>query len=45
MERCGMKVQVGSHIHIPGSEKKCEGMGPHIPKWTLTLGVGIFTKS
>jgi hypothetical protein len=25
----------------PGSVGECEGMNPHTPKWTPTLGVGI----
>jgi hypothetical protein len=26
-----------SHLH----SQECEGMNPHIPKWTFILGVGI----
>jgi hypothetical protein len=26
-----------SHLH----SRECEGMNPHTPKWTPTLGVGI----
>ncbi len=29
----------GSHSHF--QECECEGMNPHTPKWTLTLGVGV----
>jgi len=32
MKRCGPKVQPGSHIHILGSAKECEGMNP---RWEL----------
>jgi hypothetical protein len=41
MERCGSGVQPESHIHIPKSARKCEGMSPHIPKWILIVGIGI----
>jgi hypothetical protein len=41
MERCGLKVQPGNHIHILGSARECEGMNPHTPKWAPILGVGI----
>jgi len=27
--------------HAPGSARECEGIGPHTPKGTLTLEVGI----
>jgi hypothetical protein len=27
--------------HVPGSARECEGIDPHIPKGTPTLGVGI----
>jgi hypothetical protein len=30
-----------NHIHTPWSVKECEGIGPHTPKWTPTLGVGV----
>ncbi len=26
-------MQPNSHIHTPGSVRKCEGMNPHTPKW------------
>jgi hypothetical protein len=29
-----------SHSHF-WSVRKCEGMSPHIPKWTPTLGIKI----
>jgi hypothetical protein len=28
-------------FHVPEGVGKCEGMSPHIPKWTPTLGVGV----
>jgi hypothetical protein len=33
MERWGPRMQLGSHIHILGNAKECEGMSPHTPKW------------
>jgi hypothetical protein len=30
-----------SHLH----SQECEGMNPHTPKWTSTLGVGIHVES
>jgi hypothetical protein len=27
--------------HAPGNVRECEGIDPHTPKGTLTLGVGI----
>jgi hypothetical protein len=38
---CRLGVQPTIHIHIRGSVRKCEGMSPHTPKWTPTLGIGI----
>jgi hypothetical protein len=29
----------------PTNAKQCEGMNPHTPKWTFTLGVGGSVKS
>jgi hypothetical protein len=28
-------------FHAPRNVGGCEGMNPHIPKWTPTLGVGV----
>jgi hypothetical protein len=39
MERCESKMQFESHTHTPRNLKVCEGMSPHIPKWTFILGV------
>jgi hypothetical protein len=34
-------MQLENHIHTAGNANKCEGMSPHTPKWTPTLGVGV----
>jgi hypothetical protein len=34
-------VSQGITFHVPEITRKCEGMNPHTPKWTPTLGVGI----
>jgi len=39
------KVQVESHINIPKSVGKCEGMNPHTPKWIPTLKVRVSMES
>jgi hypothetical protein len=41
MESSEPRMQPGSHIHIPKSARKCEGMNPHTPKWILILGIGV----
>ncbi len=43
--RCGSIMQLRSHIHIPKNARECEGMNPHTPKWTFTLGVRIWMDS
>jgi hypothetical protein len=35
----------GDTFHAPGSAKECEGMNPHTPKGTPTLGVGVLVDS
>jgi hypothetical protein len=45
LERCESRVHPGNHIHTPTSVRECEGMSPHTPKWTPTLGDGVFMKS
>jgi hypothetical protein len=40
-EGASQKWSSGIIVHTPGSAGKCEGMNPHTPKWTPTLGVGI----
>ncbi len=42
MDRCGRRVQPRNHIHTLRSVKECEGMSPHTPMWTPTLGVKVF---
>jgi hypothetical protein len=37
----GQKGSPRVTFHVLGSARECEGMNPHTPKWTLTLGVGI----
>jgi hypothetical protein len=37
----GQKGSSGSTFHVPGIAKECEGMKPHTPKGTPTLGVGV----
>jgi hypothetical protein len=37
--------KVVSQEKNPGSERKCEGMNPHTPKGTSTLGVGVLVDS
>jgi hypothetical protein len=39
--RSKRKPKNASHRMLPGSVGKCEGMNPHIPKATPTLGDGI----
>jgi hypothetical protein len=36
-------LQVTSHA--PGNVGECEGINPHIPKWTPTLGVEVLMDS
>ncbi len=31
--------------HAPGSARECEGIDPHIPKGTRTLGIGVLVDS
>jgi hypothetical protein len=37
----GQEGSPGVTFHAPRSAKECEGMNPHTPKGTPTLGVGI----
>jgi hypothetical protein len=32
-------------FHVPRSARECEGMSPHTPKWTPTLGVKVLMDS
>jgi hypothetical protein len=38
---CGPRRSLGVTSHAPGSVEKCEGVNPHTPKATPTLGEGI----
>jgi hypothetical protein len=37
----GQKWSSGVTFHVPKSVGECEGLSPHTPKWTPTLGVGV----
>ncbi len=41
LQRCGPKESPGVTSHAPGSVGKCEGVNPHTPKATPTLGDGV----
>ncbi len=41
----GQEGSPGVMPHAPGSARKCEGIDPHTPKGTPTLGVGISVDS
>jgi hypothetical protein len=41
----GQEGSSGVTFHAPRSVKKCEGMNPHTPKGTPTLGVGVLMDS
>jgi len=38
---CGPRGIRGVTSHTPGSVRKCEGVNPHTPKATPTLGDGV----
>jgi hypothetical protein len=38
-ESAGQEWNQGVTLHALGSVVECEGMNPHTPKWTPTLGV------
>ncbi len=45
---CKVASQKGSPgvmSHAPRNARKCEGIGPHTPKGTLTLRVGVSVDS
>jgi hypothetical protein len=44
-EGAGQLGRLGITFHAPGSLEECEGMSPHIPKWTPTLGIGLLMDS
>jgi len=41
LQGCGPRESPGVTSHIPGSVGKCEGVNPHTPKATPTLGDGV----
>jgi hypothetical protein len=41
LQGCGLRESPGVTSHTPGSVGKCEGVNPHIPKATPTLGDGV----
>jgi hypothetical protein len=41
LQGCGPRGSPRVTSHTPGSVRKCEGVNPHIPKATPTLGDGV----
>jgi hypothetical protein len=41
LQGCGPRGSLGVTSHAPGSVGKCEGVNPHTPKATPTLGNGV----
>jgi hypothetical protein len=41
LQGCGPRGSPGVTSHSPGSVGKCEGVNPHVPKATPTLGNGV----
>jgi hypothetical protein len=41
LQGCGTRGSQGVTSHIPRSVRKCEGVNPHTPKATPTLGDGV----
>jgi len=41
LQGCGPRESSGVTSHTPGSVRKCEGVNPHTPKATPTLGDGV----
>jgi hypothetical protein len=39
----GSRGSLGVTLYIPGSVRKCEGVNPHTPNATFTLGDGVAT--
>ncbi len=37
----GQEGSLGVVLHAPGSARECEGIGPHTPKGTPILGIGV----
>ncbi len=45
LQGCEPRESTGVTSHIPRTVEKCEGVDPHTPKATLTLGDGILVDS
>ncbi len=45
LQGCGPRRSPGVTSHSPESVGKCEGVNPHIPKATPTLGDGVLVDS
>jgi len=41
LQGCGLRESPGVTSHTPGNVEKCEGVNPHTPKATPTLGDGV----
>jgi hypothetical protein len=41
LQECEPRESLGVTSHTPGSVRKCEGVNPHTPKATPTLGDGV----
>jgi len=41
----GQERSLGLMLHVLGSARECEGIDPHTPKGTPTLGVGVLVDS
>jgi hypothetical protein len=41
LQGCGPRESLGVKSHTPRSVGKCEGVNPHTPKATPTLGDGV----
>jgi hypothetical protein len=40
-KNAGQEGNLGVTFHAPGNAKEYEGMNPHTPKGTPTLGIGV----
>jgi len=45
LQGCGPRGRLGVTSHALGSVRKCEGVNPHTPKATPTLGDGLLVDS
>jgi hypothetical protein len=41
LQGCGPRRSPGVTSHTPGNVRQCEGVNPHTPKATPTLGDGV----